>query len=466
LDLGAAARSGLNSLPGVKLAPPQGELPSASVLDNARLNALVFVPNALQGIFRRRRRAVAAATRADVDRWAVRLLGGMRRTHGGRPVWVRVGPSRALLLLSVDDIRTVLEGSPDPFAADPEPKRKGMVHFQPNALTISRNPEWAERRAFTEGVLDTGIPAHRLADSFAGVITAETQTLLDEAGAAGGELGWEAWALTLRRITRRVVLGDGARDDEELTDRLASMMDAANSMPGEPAEELGEFRARLKAHIDRAEPGSLAALVAAAPKSASVEPAAQFTHWLFAMGDTLAINAFRALCAIASHPAELERARAEAGAAAELDGAAVAGLQHLRGCLHEAMRLWPSTPMLSRELLSDAELGGHPVPAGTQVVIVNTYMHRERDRHPEADLFSPDAWANGAAGEDWAFNHLSHGPQGCPGADLVLFTGGGLIANLLRAADVTITSGTMDPQRPLPHMLDFFAIRFALAPRA
>ena len=109
------------------------------------------------------------------------------------------------------------------------------------------------------------------------------------------------------------------------------MMDAANSMPGEPADELGEFRARLKAHIERAEPGSLAALVADAPRGESVDPAAQFTHWLFAMGDTLAINAFRALCAIASHPAERDLVLAEIDAAGELDGRAIAGLGRLGG---------------------------------------------------------------------------------------------------------------------------------------
>ena len=180
------------------------------------------------------------------------------------------------------------------------------------------------------------------------------------------------------------------------------------------------------------------------------------------MGDTLAINAFRALAAIASHPAERDRVLAEIDAAGELDGAAVAHLEHLRGCLHEAMRLWPSTPMLSRELLADATLGGTTIPAGTQVLIVNTYMHRERDRHAEADRFHPDAWVSGAAGGDWAFNHLSHGPQGCPGSDLVLFVGGALLANILAAREVRETEGELDPARPLPHMLDFFALRFSL----
>ena len=101
-------------------------LPSASVLENARFNSLVVVPNAVQGIFRRRRTAVAAATRADVDRWAVGLLRGMRRSYDGGPVWVRVIRDPALLVLSRPDVKRVLEGAPAPFAADPPAKKKGM----------------------------------------------------------------------------------------------------------------------------------------------------------------------------------------------------------------------------------------------------------------------------------------------------------------------------------------------------
>jgi cytochrome P450 len=272
----------------------------------------------------------------------------------------------------------------------------------------------------------------------------------------------------MRRIARRIILGDQAREDEELTDRLFAMMEEANSMPGEPADELGEFRARLRAHIDRADPGSLASLVANAPQGEHVDPTSQFTHWLFAMGDTLATNAFRALAALAAHPTECELALGEVDRqrqSGELNGAAIVGLQRLRASMHEAMRLWPTTPILSRELIAEAKLGGHPIPAGTQVVIVNTYLHRERDRHPEADRFHPDNWITGPAPNDWSFNHLSHGPQGCPGSDLVLFIGAGLIAQLLAGCEVRLVNPQLDAGRPLPHMLDPFTLRFELSPR-
>jgi hypothetical protein len=130
----------------------------ASLFENLRFNALVIVPNALQGVFRPRRNAVAAATAANVDGQAIGLLAGMRRGHSGGPVWVRVVRDRALLLLTPADVHRALTDSPDPFASDPKPKKDGMSAFQPDALTISRGEAWRGRRAFTEAVLDTGGP--------------------------------------------------------------------------------------------------------------------------------------------------------------------------------------------------------------------------------------------------------------------------------------------------------------------
>ena len=51
---------------------------SASLIENVRLNQAVIVPNALQGLFKRRRRAVDAATRVNVDGQAIGLLQGLR----------------------------------------------------------------------------------------------------------------------------------------------------------------------------------------------------------------------------------------------------------------------------------------------------------------------------------------------------------------------------------------------------
>jgi cytochrome P450 len=341
-----------------------------------------------------------------------------------------------------------------------------MGHFQPDALTLSRGEEWADRRRFTEDVLDTPDPIHRNAGNFMKVVSEEISALIDEVDAeAGGTLDYEAFHHAFRRIVRRVILGDAARDDEELSELLADMMSSANGMPGKPSEQLPDFEARIHSYIEAAEPGSLVSLVADAPVTPKTHPDGQVTHWLFALQDTLAANALRALALIASHTHQRSEVELELEAlGGALDATDAAGLSYTRACLNEAMRLWPTTPMLSRELLSDVEWDGVTVEAGTQVLIVNTFMHRDPDRLEYADRFAPEAWTDGDAGADWGFNHFSHGPQGCPGYNLAMLIGTAAIVDILRVRRLTLRGPSLNPGRPLPHTYDYFQIKLDLTP--
>jgi cytochrome P450 len=428
--------------------------PNASLVENARFNALVIVPNAVQGIFRRRRAAVAAATKANVDGRAVGLMRGMSRGHQGGPIWVRVVRDPALLLLTPADVHRALEDSPDPFASDPPAKRDGMVVFQPDAVTISRGELWRKRRAFNEAVLDYERPVHEFAERFAAVASEEAAELFAAAAVAGGELRWDPWNEAFRRITRRIVLGDSAADDVALSDELAAMMSEANGMPGKTSDRYPAFVARLGRYVAAAEPGSLVSRFDEAAADAGTKPVGQIPHWLFANGDTLAINAFRALAAIVSHPSQ----RAKVGAELAQDGR----LPYLDACLEDAMRLWPTTTMLSRETTADTDWRGAVVPAGTQVLIPNTFLHRDRDRLDYADRFAPERWVSGEAAREWSFNHFSRGPQGCPGAGITKLIGKAVLARLLRDHRVELLSPRLDPARPLPHMVDYFGIRLRL----
>jgi cytochrome P450 len=329
-----------------------------------------------------------------------------------------------------------------------------MVTFQPDALTISRGDIWRNRRAFNEAVLDYGRPVHEFAERFAAVAREEAAELFAAAAVEGGELRFDAWNDAFTRITRRIVLGDAAADDSELSAELAAMMSEANGMPGETSKRYPAFVARLGRYVAAAEPASLVARFPDTQADAETKPVGQIPHWLFANGDTLAINAFRALAAIVSHPSQ--RAKVDA----ELDGDE---LPYLDACLEDAMRLWPTTPMLSRETVAETDWRGATVPAGTQVVISNTYLHRDRERFEYADRFAPDRWLAGEARREWSFNHFSRGPQGCPGTGVTKFIGKAVLAKLLRDHRAELISPRLDPARPLPHMLDYFGIRFRLS---
>jgi hypothetical protein len=212
---------------------PGRELPSTSVRESVEFTLRAMLPNLIQGLFRRRPTPVRAATRLDVDRRAVDTIAGIRDRHGPGPVWVRAGSDRMLLCLSTEDARRTLEGSPEPCAPDPEAKRKGMSHFQPDALTISRGDAWRNRRRFAEAVLEPGQPLHRLADRQLEVAHEEVEAMLTDLDSRSAELDWDAFNRTGWRITRRIVLGAEARDDERLTELLWTLMEEANKLPDE-----------------------------------------------------------------------------------------------------------------------------------------------------------------------------------------------------------------------------------------
>lgn len=426
------------------------ELPRASLIENLRFNAVVVIPNAVQGLFRRRRAAVAAASRAGVDGQAVALLSGMARGYERSPVWVRLGRSDAVLLLDPADVEAVLDASPDLYAADPPAKREGMVAFQPDAVTISRGALWRNRRRFNEAVL-RGSGGGGLLRTWLDVCDKELQRMLaGPVAVAAGELDWDSFHGMFERVARRIVLGDGAAEDEPLTTLLAELMSEANGMPGETGPRVGELEEMIASHVDRADRGSLVARFSGAPSDARTNSVGQVPHWLFAMGDTLAINAYRALAVLGSDAGVLDSARA--------DG------DYLEACLQEAMRLWPTTAMLSRETIKDVELRGEVIPEGTQVVICNVFGHRDRDRLDYADRFAPERWIDGEAGADPAFNQFARGPQGCPGRSIAMGVGREILGGLIERHTPVTTDGAVNLERPLPHMLDFFGIHVRLDP--
>src|SRR5947209_1524505 len=102
------------------------DFPHASLAEGLRFTAQVAVPNVIQGLFRRRQKAAAVASRAGADKLAVGFMAGLKRSYGDGPVWIRVAKNNAVLVLGQEPIRRVLGESPDPFASDPEPKKSGM----------------------------------------------------------------------------------------------------------------------------------------------------------------------------------------------------------------------------------------------------------------------------------------------------------------------------------------------------
>ncbi|OYN75404.1 cytochrome P450 [Mycolicibacterium sphagni] len=425
-------------------------IPHTSTAESFRFTTLVALPNLAEGLFSRRPIVTAALNRVGVARRAHRLLTAINRRYGDGPIWLNVAGKQTLLVFGPDQIRFVLSHAPEPFASDPEPKRSGMNKFQPHALTISRGSHWSDRRRFTEAVLARATGSGAIANRCDTVAHEEARYLPDN-------LDWPQFHSAIQRISRRIILGDNATDDEQISTQLSTLMAKANP-PGKGDPPLfSTFLAALDRYVQSAEANSLVGQFAAAPTSDITHQTHQVIHWMFAMGDTLAINLWRCLTLLAAHPVIL--AKAQNGIDEHT------GHGYLIGCLSEAMRLWPSTPVLARTLTRATEWDGATVPEGTQVMIVNTFNHRDTSRFPEADHFNPTAWTEGSAESCWSFNFFSHGPQGCPGADLALQLGVGALTALLRERSPAAAGVKLNPHDPLPLTLDHSRVQIRLTPR-
>jgi cytochrome P450 len=438
--------------------PTRNDPVTASVAETVRVAAQVALPTLLGGVIKRRPAAIAVAEKLQLDRPGVNLLRRLRERHEGRPLKLRV-PGRSIeLALSAEDVGTLLAGAPTPFSPSTVEKRAALGHFQPHGVLISDAAGRGPRRRFTEAVLEPGRPLHELAAPFARAITEEISVLLGEA-TQDGELTWDAFNVAWWRLARRVVLGSHARDDSTVTDLLARLRLDANWAYVHPKrKQLREqFHDRLTAHLGRAEPGSLAAVIADVGAEPEVGPADQVAHWLFAF-DAAGMATFRALALLATHPAALERARTELG---DADLAEPQQLSYLRASTLESLRLWPTTPMLLRESTEETSWG----PAGTTVLIFTPFFHRDADL-PYADRFEPDIWLDGRAEANPALVPFSGGPALCPGRDLVQFCASTTLANLVRHHGFDQASGpALSPDRPLPATLDNFHLKFTLLPR-
>jgi cytochrome P450 len=289
--------------------------------------------------------------------------------YGPGPVLLRTPGRNVALVLSAEHLRRVLDGSPEPFAVANREKRAALSHFQPGGVLVSQGGQRATRRSFNEDVLDSARPAHRLAREFEEKVQEEAAAML---GTSRRFFAWDDFAVGWWRVVRRVVLGDAARDDHELTDLLLRLRKDANWAYLKPKRtRLREcFRRRLDDHLSRAEPGSLAALVASSPAGPGTEPAEQVPQWLFAF-DAAGMASFRALALLDTHSGERH------------DPA------FLRASVLESVRLWPTTPAILRDTTAETRWESGTLPMGTAVLIFVPYFHRDPRRLSMPTLSPP-----------------------------------------------------------------------------
>jgi cytochrome P450 len=442
-------------------------IPSVSALDSLKVAARVILPTVAKGPIKRRPTMVALAEQQELDTIAVQTLQKLRAKYGPGPLMLPNPVRHQALLLDPQHVRRVLDESPDPFSLASTEKQAALAHFEPQVSLISQGAEREVRRTLNEQVLEQNSPVHHMAQAFLPIVDEEAQQLLQRCRQAG-ELRWDEFFDTWFCIVRRVVFGNSARNDRRITDLMSQLRSDGNWAVLKPqrTDLRDELHTRIRQYIERAEPGSLAAYMASKVRSEVQSPEQQIPQWLFAF-DPAAMATFRALALLARHPDQMARAQEEASG-----GIAVAQPHRpfLRACVLEALRLWPTTPLLLRQSTRETEWGNGIMPANTGILIYAPFFHRDDEHLPYAHLFNPNLWieddanVKGDMPRTWALVPFSGGPGQCPGRNLVLLLTSGMLAALIGNRQVHMK----DPQRLHPGMLagtlNHFTLRFDVGP--
>ena len=432
-------------------------LPRASVLDTVRVLGKVVLPLLQRGVIVRRPSMVSLMERMEADRKAVRLLQDLRHRYGRGPLRLRIPGRRMVVVLSPEHVHRVLAGSPEPFHPATREKRATLAHFEPAGVLVSSSKDRPERRRFNEAALDTDHAVHRGADAMIEKINDEVDRLLAAVDQRGG-LVWDDYARHWMRMVRRVTFGEGAADDEQLTEDILALRATANWAFLHPKRRglRTRFLDRVQHHLDRAEPGTLAEWAAKAPTTANTYPEQQVPQWLFAF-DAANWASYRALGLLGSHPKHAALARQDLS---DRDLRRPQDLPYLRACVLESLRLWPTTPAVLRETTRGTQWEDGPIPENTSMLIYAPFFHRDDEHVDAAHRFEPDLWARERTEHDWPFVPFSAGPVICPGRNLVLHVTSTVVGRLLTERDLVLEDHPLDPRRPLPFTLNPFTLRF------
>ncbi len=209
-------------------------------------------------------------------------------------------------------------------------------------------------------------------------------------------------------------------------------------------------RQRLEDPARRAAPANLleAMIVAADDPGSGItagEVSGNVMTMLLAGEDTTANTLAWAIWLLFTHPASLEKARAEvdavAGDPSTWTHERFAEMTWLEACANETMRLKPVAPSLTLQALRDTTVGDIRVPAGTLIFAALRSDSLREEWFARAAQFEPGRWLAADAGPGANSAHrvsmpFGAGPRVCPGRHLAMLEMKMALATLIGRFDI------------------------------
>jgi len=141
--------------------------------------------------------------------------------------------------------------------------------------------------------------------------------------------------------------------------------------------------------------------------------------------------------------AALEEEVARVTGGREVEAAHIEQLVLTQQVIKESMRLFPPVPLMTRQAVVDARLGGHPVRAGTSVVLPIYAIHRHARRWEDPDAFDPERFGEVREAQIPRYQYMPFGagPRICIGQAFAMIEATAMLATFVAQARLAPVPG-------------------------
>lgn len=94
-------------------------------------------------------------------------------------------------------------------------------------------------------------------------------------------------------------------------------------------------------------------------------------------------------------------------------------LEYTERCIKEVLRMYPTVPLLARDIRSPVTILGEDIPPGCTVLVNTFLLHRDERFFPEPERFDPDRFLpeRDAQRHPFAYVPFSAGSRNCIGEE-------------------------------------------------